>query len=56
MIIASKGHIRMKGCGIDIISEFVVIAAALMKDEAITPDILKAAIDVAYLEKDGEKE
>lgn len=57
MIIASKGHVRMKGCCIDVISEFASIAAVLFEDADITPDILKAAIDLVYLEKkDGDKE
>lgn len=55
MIIASKGHVRMKGCCIDFISEFAAIAASLMENSDITPDILKAAIDLAYLEKKDDK-
>ncbi|MBR4706243.1 MAG: hypothetical protein IKP02_11785 [Paludibacteraceae bacterium] len=51
MIIASKGHVRLKGKGGDIISEFATIAAALLDFEEVTPDILKSMIDVAKLKK-----
>ena len=51
MIIASKGHVRLKGKGGDIISELATIAAALLDFEEVTPDILKSMIDVAKLKK-----
>lgn len=53
MIIASKGHVRMKGTGADILTEFITIAVSLMEhDEYITRDTLKLAVDIACLEKE----
>lgn len=53
MIIASKGHIRMKGCAVDVLSDFGIIAKAIIDTTEIEPDMLKLIIDMAILIKEG---
>lgn len=55
MIIASKGTVRMKGDTASIMAEFVTIASMLMEEVEIKKDMLKLAIDIAYINNEAEK-
>lgn len=55
MIIASKGHIRIKGTTPEVMAEFVTIADSLMDDVGISPEMLRTAVDVAILNNKKEK-